>query len=312
MERYAIGVDLGGTSAKCALVSENGRILETGSVETPANDKSDKILATIETEINRLRQKAIQINCDPQVIGMGTPGSIDIEKGYLIGSTPNFKHWKNVPIAEKLKERTGLPVFVDNDANVMSLGEFVYGAGKNYQNIICLTVGTGIGGAIIINGNLYRGSAYAGGELGHVSIKSEGRNCRCGGRGCLEQYASATAMLREFKELSGSNGVSNVKKLFELKADNNSSASQAIHDAAYAMGRGVANFINIFNPEAVVIGGGVAEAGEIYLAIVRDTAMKFAMPAATQSVKIISATLGNDAGFMGAAHFAFEMHDSHQ
>lgn len=307
-----IGIDLGGTSLKYSLGNANGEILVQKQRPSHAQSAKSKILSVMKVAIAEMLTYASSKKLKPSVIGIGTPGSIDVSKGLLKGSTPNFKYWKDVPISDEIESEFNLPTFVDNDANLMALAEARHGAGREYKNLICLTIGTGIGGGIIINGELYRGSFYGGAELGHMTIKHNGLKCRCGGQGCLEKYASASAMIREYKSRMSAMGKSlilsdlSVKQIFREFKSGNQIAQYAVEKSTYYLGRGVANFINIFNPEIVILGGGVADAGSLYIKKVEEIAFKYAMQNSSQEVKIVKAKLGNRAGAIGAIIHAFE------
>ena len=312
MQRIGIGIDLGGASLKYALGNNRGEILKEGKRPSHATEEPEIIIREISQAILELVSYAKTAGLKPSVIGMGTPGAVDIETGILKGSTPNFKYWRNVPIKNKLENKVKLPVFVDNDANMMAMGEAKYGAGIGHQNMICLTIGTGIGGGVIINGELFRGSHYSGAELGHTTIKYDGLKCRCGGKGCLERYASASAMIELYdKKLvthssSEKKEIIDVEYIFEQMRSGNPTAIEVIEQSTYFLGRGIASFINIFNPTIIIIGGGVAEAGEIYLKKVEEVAFKYAMDSTKENVKIVGAKLGNKAGCLGAMSFAFD------
>lgn len=308
-----IGIDLGGTSIKSALVSRTGEIIARDQLFIDATSDVDGIFNSIFTAVEGMRKTAVKKNLDVKVIGFGTPGSVDVKRGWLIGSTPNFLHWRNVAITENISKRFSLPVYADNDANLMAIGEMAFGAGKDSANLICLTVGTGIGGGIIIDREIYRGANYAGAEMGHMSINYEGHECNCGGKGCLEQYASATAMIRDYKKITADTKQQiDVKYLFDSSQTGNKAALKIIDDSAFYLGMGIASLINIFNPEKVILGGGVAEAGDVYIGKIRETVNKRAMSAANKGVKIIPAQLGNQAGFMGAVYFAFSQWDKNK
>jgi glucokinase len=311
-KKVGIGIDLGGTSIKYALGKEDGEILKRGNRPSRASEKYQIILNEISLAIHEMMDYATAKGLKVSAIGVGTPGAVDVTTGFLKGSTPNFKCWRHVPIKSELEKKVGLPVFVDNDANLMALGEAKYGAGMGHKHIICLTIGTGIGGGIIIEGNLFRGSNFAGAELGHTTIKYNGPNCRCGGKGCLEKYASASAMIEQFYKKSTRQDPSlkkdaiNVKYIFKQMASGNAIAKEVIDNSTYYLGRGLADFINIFNPTIIIIGGGVAEAGKAYLKRIREVAFTYAMDCAKEDVKIAGAKLGNKAGYMGAICFALD------
>jgi glucokinase len=311
---YGIGIDLGGTSIKYALGSTDGEILMSRQRPSYVSEDKTKIIDQIVRSIQELKEFAVLNNIRPTVIGVGTPGCVDIRTGYLSGSTPNFRSWRNINIATEVTKTVGIPTFVDNDANLMALGEAKYGAGIGHDNIICLTIGTGIGGGILIEGDLFRGSRYAGAELGHVSIKLNGLKCRCGGQGCLERYASATAMIDHYVKNTSKKNRSvikdniNVKQIFKFLKEGDQTARETIELSTYYLGRGIANYLNIFNPTIVIIGGGVAEAGVDYIGRVKRVAFDYAMECSKQKVKIVKARLGNKAGYMGAIYFAAEQY----
>ncbi len=314
-KRTAIGVDLGGTAIKFALATEDGKIIKEDKRPTNTEATVETILANLSDAIKQMIRYAEQQGHRPVAVGMGTPGSVEIHTGFLMGSTPNFLHWRNVEIKKELEREVKLPVFVDNDANLMALGETRFGAGIGHHDVICLTIGTGVGGGIIIDDNLYRGFHCAGAELGHLSLELEGLPCKCGGKGCLEAYASASAMLKNFKGHYEKNKIPfhaeemDVRFIFKLYRQNDAIARQVIEEACYYLGRGLATLINIFNPSMFIIGGGVAEAGEIYLSKVREIAFQYAMEKPREGVQIVGAKLGNKAGYLGAISFALESID---
>jgi glucokinase len=311
-KKIGIGIDLGGSSIKYALGTEQGEILKRASRPSRPTEAYHIILNELAQAISDLYDYAQSSGIKVSAIGLGTPGSVDVTTGFLMGSTPNFSYWQQVPIKSELEKRVGLPVFVDNDANLMALGEAQFGAGIGHKNIICLTIGTGIGGGIILNGNLFRGSNFAGAELGHTTIKYNGLKCRCGGQGCLEKYASASAMIDQFYKKSVRQKLVidkheiDVKYIFNQMKSGNSLATEVVDASIYYLGRGLANFINIFNPTLIIIGGGVAEAGKSYLRKIENVAFTYAMESAKENVKIIGAKLGNKAGYMGALSFALD------
>jgi glucokinase len=314
-KRVGVGLDLGGTSIKYALATESGEILKHGYLPSDADADKTEIINNLYISAKEMIDYAGSIGQTVQAIGVGTPGNVNLETGWLMGSTPNFKSWSNINIKSELGSKVNLPVYADNDANLMALGEARFGAGKGYRNIICVTVGTGIGGGFIINGELYRGSAYAGAEFGHSLVEVDGIECRCGSNGCLEMYASATAMLRDFSQFAREINFTptgneiNMAYLFELRDQGNEAAKKAIERGIYFLGRALAGSINIFNPEAIIIGGGVADAGEIFIDAIRQVAFKYAMEKPKENVRIVGAKLGNKAGFLGALSFALEQRD---
>ena len=304
---YAIGIDLGGTSVKYGICSGKGEVFEQFSAQTPAKATRDEILSFLIELIRQTREVARKKKVDISAVGMGTPGSVNVPRGYLMGGTPNFVHWKDVDIRGSLEPAVELPVFVDNDANLMAYGEFMFGAGKEKQNAVCVTLGTGIGGGIIIEEEIYRGSFYAGAEIGHMCIEYQGRPCRCGGNGCWETYASATAMIRDYNKLNPENPVTDTRRIFERYHSGEAAAVQIIQQEIVYLGAGLASLINIFNPEIIILGGGVSEAGEWFIEKISQAAFRRAMPVSRRKVEIRAAKLGNKAGLLGAAAFALKM-----
>ena len=188
----------------------------------------------------------------------------------------------------------------------MAWGEARFGAGEGCQNIVCITLGTGIGGGILIDGKLFRGSNYAGSEVGHMSIHYDGRRCRCGGIGCWEKYASATAMIDHYRELKPDSNVSSTLEIFEKYASNENAAIEVVEEGASMVAAGLACLINFFNPLRIIFGGGVSEAGDWYIEKIKREAFRRAMEPAQEGLEIVAARLGNKAGLIGAAGLALE------
>ena len=243
-------------------------------------------------------------------IGMGVPGMIDSEKGEVVYS--NNLNWEHFLIGEETEKLTGLPVKIANDANVAALGETKFGVGKAYQNTVMLTLGTGVGGGIVIDGKLFEGNRSAGAELGHAVIVAGGEQCTCGRKGCLEAYASATALIRDTKRAMQSDknskmweigSLDNVtgKTAFDYK-DSDNSAKAVVENYIEKLGVGITNLVNEFRPEAVILGGGVCAQGDNLIKPLEEYVKKeiFAGDKGPK-VQILVATLGNDAGLLGAA-----------
>jgi glucokinase len=311
---YYIGVDLGGTNIKFGIVSEKGEIIHKGLL--PAQSHLGR--KTIMDNINRAIEQALAIADKKKIkiagIGVGSPGTVNLLTGKIEGSCPNLPQMLNVNLKKWLSGCFEYPIYADNDANVMALAEHKFGAAKGYRNVLCLTLGTGIGGGIILNGELFHGSDFAGAELGHMTICYQGRKCNCGGVGCLEMYASAPAIVRDTKKLLLGNKKSIIHKLvqgdldrltteiiFEAENKGDVLASQVINQACIYLGAGIASAVNLLNPEIVVIGGGVSEGGGSFIRRIEKEVKRRAFPSATKNLKVVKAKLGNDAGFIGAA-----------
>jgi len=313
-KRYFIGVDLGGTNIKFGIVSLKGKVLQKGMLSAQVDLGRDAILKNInkavEESLSFAKAKKIKI----KGIGVGSPGTVNLNSGKIEGSCPNLPQMVNVNLKGWLSKNFKFPIYVDNDANAMALAEFKFGAAKGYKDALCLTLGTGIGGGIILDGKLFHGSRFAGAEFGHMTICYNGRKCNCGGIGCLEMYASAPATVKEAKRLLHRNKESIIYKLvqgdmsrltteiiFEAERKGDVLASDVVNQACAYLGAGIASAVNLLNPEVVVIGGGVSEGGQSFIRRIKKEVKKRAFPSATKNLEVIKAKLGNDAGFIGAA-----------
>jgi len=313
-KQYFIGVDLGGTNIKFGIVSENGKVLHKGMISAQTNLGREAILDNINRAVERslafARKKRIKI----KGIGVGSPGTVNLKTGKIEGSCPNIPQMVNVNLKRWLSKHFEFPIYVDNDANLMALAEFKFGAAKGYKDALCLTLGTGIGGGIILDGKLFHGSNFAGAEFGHMTIIYNGRKCNCGGTGCLEMYASAPAIVKDTKRLLGKDRKSIIHKLtkgdldrlttkviFQAERKGDILASYVINQACAYLGAGIASAVNLLNPQVVVIGGGVSKGCQSFIRRIEEEVKKRAFPSATKNLKVVKAKLGNDAGFIGAA-----------
>lgn len=312
--KYFAGLDLGGTFLKFALGNPDEGMLVKKQIPSKADQSQDAIFEVIFSAITDLQNCAKERGGELVAVGVGSPGAIHFKECRLLGSTPNLPEWTNAPIRERIQGRFGIPVWADNDGNMMAFGESRQGAAKGCQHVLCATLGTGIGGGILINGSLYRGSHYAGSEIGHLSVVHNGRLCNCGGQGCFEQYASATAMIRRYRErmfelnqpAPESGGT---KLIFDRAEQGEAIAREIIAETVDYLGSGFASLVNIFNPQVLVIGGGVAEAGDDFIARVERAVHGKAMKPVLEGLKVVRAVLGNDAGCIGAFHLAAEMYE---
>ncbi len=229
-------------------------------------------------------------------IGIGSPGGVNFETGKVFGNSPNIPGWEGVNLKKSL-QGLGVPVYADNDANCAALAETLFGAARGSQSALCVTVGTGIGGGLILNGKVYRGSSYSAGEIGHTAIVFNGRECGCGNRGCLEKYASVTALLEAGKE----SGYATVQALTDAARKGEQQALELIGRQAAYLGAGLASAINLLNPEKVILGGGFVDVYPSILKVVEKEIRQRAFPAALLKLKVVQAKLGNEAGLVGAA-----------
>ncbi len=307
---YCVGIDIGGMSIKAGVVDENGKIKKHGRVVTDVDGGAEKIADDIAGLVSSLADFS-----DPDFagVGVGSPGAIDSAHG-IVNRAYNLK-WTDVPLADMLYKRLrNKPVKMSNDANVAALGETVYGAGKAYSDTVTITLGTGVGGGIVIDNKLYEGYGSKGAELGHMVIVVDGEQCSCGRRGCMEAYCSATALIRDTKKAMLENKSSAMWKFspslddvdgrtaFECSKSGDKSAVAVVDNFVKYLGEGMLNFANIFRPQAIILGGGVCAQGK-YLTDKLDAYCK-ARNYGFEGVPkfdIAVAELGNDAGIIGAA-----------
>ena len=312
--KYYLGIDVGGTVVKGALVSENGEILAKGKIPTDSKIGGEKIIRDIAAFCEELTSSyGIKLSA-VEGIGMGIPGIVDGENGVII-YVPNL-NWRNFEGAKLLSSLTGLPVKISNDANAAALGETKFGAGKNYKSTIMITLGTGVGGGVIIDGKLFEGNKGAGTELGHMVIVSGGEPCNCGRRGCLEAYASATALIRDTRRAMQKNPSSKLWQIGSLDKvdgklafdfyDTDADARAVVDNYIEKLATGIVDFANIFRPEAVIIGGGVCAQGENLRAPLEKILKKELYAGEVgPKVDLLIAELQNDAGSLGAAALVF-------
>jgi glucokinase len=309
-EAEAIGVDLGGTKMLLGVLDGDSKTVWE-SRERSAGEAEDELVELLVREVAEARAERAGV----EAIGMGIPATIDHEKGLAVAAV-NLPI-ENLPIRDLVAERTGLPTFVDNDANVAALAEHLFGAAREAQNAVMLTIGTGIGGGLILGGEIYRGATGAGAELGHMAIQMDGPGCQgnCPNRGCVEAFASGTALGREGRAAAESNPDSALGKLLaegeEVDGKAVTVAAQAGDETAIEvfdlvgsrLGVALASFANIFEPEVIVVGGGVMAAGDLLLDPARRELEARALRPMNRT-PVVAAELGEDAGMIGAAAMA--------
>lgn len=296
---YAIGIDVGGSSLKCGLVKNTGDILY--HCHKPLNNAATE-QAIIAIICEAIAECATHAPHEKIKVGIGFPGIVDDH--IIIGGADNLPGFNNLPLGDILRQQTGFPVLIDNDANMMGLGELAFGAAKGCTDIIFITVGTGIGGAIVLNEKIYNGYKNRGGELGHIILHHNGEPCTCGAKGCFEAYASVTALINYYKNLSDDATADGKYITAKYLADDAHAITAMLHHFNY-MAAGIASLVNIFSPQKIVIGGGISEAGNFYIQEIETRVKNMAMPAAVQHTSIVGAMLGNKAGMMGCAAKAF-------
>ena len=305
--KYGFGVDLGGTTVKIAYFDETGNMLDKWEIPTVTDDGGSQILPDIAASIAQYRTVKGIAEADLLGIGIGVPGPVD-SKGN-INRCVNLG-WGVFNITKTLSDLTDLPVAAGNDANVAALGEFWKGGGKGCKNMVFVTLGTGVGGGIIINGQLYTGCNGIAGEIGHMVIRKDGEPCNCGRRGCLEAYCSAASLVR-FAEraledgrksvLAVHKGQLNAKQICDAVDAGDALAQELFDEYCGNLANGLASFVNLFQPERIVLGGGLAGYGEKLLEPLRRLTFPQTFRGEDRNTEIVCASLGNDAGLVGAA-----------
>lgn len=310
--KYYIGIDLGGTNTVSGVVNEEYKIVGIGKVKTKTKATADEIIdGMVESARLAVADAGITLD-DIQWIGVGTPGIANFDTGYVEYSCNlAFDH---TPVAEMLENKLGKKAYIANDADAAAYGEFVAGAARGTKDAIAITLGTGVGGGVIINGKIRNGFNHAGGELGHMGVVYNGRQCTCGRKGCLETYASATGLINLTKEamqenpdsamwtIAGSLENVNGRTAFDAMRANDEAGTKVVEEYINYLGYGLTSFVNIFQPEVLCIGGGVSKEGETILAPLREIVRRDSYGSdKVQNTKVVVAELGNDAGIIGAA-----------
>ncbi|MBU3216055.1 ROK family protein [Clostridium estertheticum] len=316
MSEFIIGVDLGGTNIKVALFNLDLKLIVEVRKSTEAQNGPayvlNKIIHIVEDMIGDLNITEKSIYC----MGMGIPGLLDPYEGKSFFS-PNFPGWENIHVVNEMKKKFHFPVFIDNDVRVNLYGEWLYGAGLNSKNLILITLGTGLGSGIVMDGKVMYGETASAGEIGHMNMYREGRPCKCGSSGCLGRYVSAVGMVNTFIEKlnKGRNSIieewvnydnSNIEAHMISKAYDlhDNLAIEVIHETGRILGFGLANVINLFNPEIIIVGGGMSLAGDRLLNTVRETINDHALKISSNACRVVQAKLGDCAGMIGAAAYA--------
>lgn len=311
---YKLGIDLGGTNIVAGVVDENYKIIATGKVKTNLPRPAEEIADDMARAANMAIENAGLKISDIDSMGVGSPGAIDPVNGVVCYA--NNLGFNNVPMAKMLKERMGVDFYIENDANAAAFGEYIAGAGRGTNDFIAITLGTGVGGGVIIDGKIYSGSNYAGAELGHTVIAMDGEPCSCGRKGCWEAYASATALIRQTKhamienpysvmwELCG-NDINKVdgRTAFDAMRKGDGAGKAVVDKYVEYIAVGISNNINIFQPEVLCIGGGISKEGDNLVKPIKAFLEKenYARNVEKQT-ELKIAELGNDAGIIGAAY----------
>jgi len=295
---YTIGIDVGATFIKIGLVDANGRIKERSIVPTPSHVPHLELILILSSAIKKIIKKTRLKPKDIRGVGIGAPGPVDSDSG-IVHYLPNIKGWEDVALKSLLEKKLGMRVELDNDVNAMTLAEHKFGAGKGTKNIVCVTLGTGVGGGIVIEGKIYRGGSMAAGEIGHMPLNEIGPLCNCGGRACLERYIGNKYILDRARIALGRDIT--LEKVSKLAASGNKKALDIWEEVGRKLGIALTQVVNLLNPDKIIIGGGISEAGKFILDPARKTVLTRAMKGHSHHVKIVAAKLGRDAGIIGAS-----------
>jgi glucokinase len=312
MTRTVLAADFGGTHLRAALVNEDGVVVHRHDLQTPAEATPESIIGQV---VDLLAQTAAGADTPPSAVCIATAGLIDADAGKVI-LAPNIAGFRNLVLTTPISERLGVPAFIENDASAAALGEFRFGAGRGTRNLLHVTLGTGVGGGLVIEGRLYRGSRGLAGEIGHIVIDPAGPRCGCGSRGCLEAMVSGIAFAERARRLIAANKSAALRDAVGSREPTGADLYQAaklgdiaseaeIRNGGHLLGLGLGSLINVLNPDAVTLSGGLLAIGEMLLAPAREAMFSLAYgPAAGTEVRL--GELGDDGGLLGAAAVAFE------
>ncbi|MBN2483572.1 MAG: ROK family protein [Candidatus Omnitrophica bacterium] len=298
MKSY-IGIDWGGTLLRVGIVSSTGKLLKKETVRTAELSKPPMFLAKIKELVTSYRSYS------PQGVGIGAPGIVNIPRGFIY-YLPNVPGWRNYPLRDALRKAINLPVVVDNDANVFALAEARQGAAKNYQRALFLTLGTGLGGAFILNGKILRSTTSAG-EFGHVPIHYHGKPCGCGGTGCIETYLGNRYLIARYKKIRNIKNEVDVEEIYKKALHKEKPALLIWREFSLYLGKFLAGMVNIFNPQAIILGGGVSGAIKVFKPMVMEVLKQQAMWPNLKNLKVFRAQM-KDSGVIGAGLLAQEGH----
>lgn len=317
MKRYMIGIDLGGTNIKAGIFDTEFKAIKEISIPTEAAQGSSHVLKRIREAVRLMTEEANIPLSAVDGMGIGVPGLLDPVTGVSFFS-PNFPGWEHVEVVQEMEQHYDFPVFIDNDVRVNLYGEWLQGAGKGYNHLVLITLGTGLGSGIVNDGKVIYGTSYSAGEIGHMNMYRNGRPCRCGSSGCLGRYVSAVGMVNTFKEKLNEGRTSVVQKWTKDKEEEitafmiseaydhgDALAIEVMEETATILGFGLANVVNLLNPDLIIVGGGMAAAGDKLLNPVRETVNQHALKLSGSKCKIVQAELGSRAGTVGAASYAY-------
>jgi len=315
MDRHYIGIDLGGTNLRVAVVGRDKRVRGRHEAPTLAQEGPLAVVERLAQGVRAAAASAAVPLEDVAAVGIGAPGPLDAARGVVI-EAPNLPGWIDFPVARRLREATGLEVYLENDANVAGYGEFWAGAGQGARTMVLLTLGTGIGGALIVDGRLHAGPDGTAGEIGHLCVADGGRRCACGRQGCLEAYASAPSTVARFREAARLGWPTRLDAredlscaaIFGAAAEGDDLARHIVAETGRYLGIMAGCMANLLNPDRCVFYGGMTRAGELLMAPIREACERQSFRTPFARMRILTAALGEDAGLLGAAACAMERH----
>lgn len=305
MKGFILAADVGGTNMRTALLNVKGEVLKSLKRPSLAHKGREALIKRlVQMFQDTLREGGADIR-KIRGIGVGFPGPLDTERG-IVFNPPNLKGWQEVHLRDILEQEMGRPVALENDANAAALGEYWKGAGRGTRSLVCLTLGTGVGGGVVLEGRVWHGAKGIAGEIGHMTLVKNGRRCGCGNRGCLETYGSAIGIITTMKGLLERHHIKpkeavTLERMGKWARAGDSLTQRAIRETGVNLGIGIANVANLLNPEIIVLSGGVTNLGEYLFGPLREEVKKRALPKAVEGLKIVKAELGDNAGIIGAA-----------
>ena len=313
MNEFVLATDLGGTNLRVAAVDRDGKILYRTKYDTPKSERADEILLAISQAARRC-EKAVEGKGEIIAVGAALPATLNVADGIIL-KAPNLPALDGIRFSAAVSGELNLPVIMENDANSAAIGEHWLGASKGFDNSICVTLGTGVGGGIILSGAILRGVDGTAGEIGHICVEPFGAPCGCGSRGCVEQYSSATAVVRLVRDLENQYPQSFLRPktrctsldVYEAGKAGDELALEVFRQMGFYLGVALADLINILNPEVIVIGGGAAAGWDLFINHVRDQIRVRSFKEPAERAGLVRAKLGDDAGILGAARLAFDL-----
>lgn len=316
--RYAIGLDLGGTHLKYGIISDRAEIVYKNLTPGRTSEGGKKVLNVMAEAAHECVMFSKKEGFDISAVGAGCPGTIDTERGISLGPTIHIAEWEGAEISSAISKKVHLPVFADNDANFMAFGEYMAGAGRQKKFVVGITLGTGVGGGIVINGDIYHGAIFNGAELGHVVVETDGRACSCGNRGCMERYVGAKYIVQDVidainkgEETIITQGLQSHKDItppliFAAAKHGDDLCVRILDQMVKYLGAGLSSIVNVLNPDIIVIGGGLSEAGPVFIKRIGDEVLSRVMKPVRTQLQVVQAELGNDAGIVGSAMYAMK------